>query len=231
MGSLIRSPSLSEQIVLTRWSAPRSVLVRSFSADRREAEPGAAATLAWHVRNATAVRVEPGLGKVAPVGKAAVSPAAPTTYTLTADGPGGPVTRQATLAVLVPREPGNPATLRPGLIARVCRYGGDGRLPESGSLAPLGCITVRTIEFTMASERKRPLRGTPTPIAAVAAVDNDDRRLGIVERSGRIALKRGCHPIRVRYCRTTGEYGLLVRWSGPGLSKAVIPADALAHAP
>ena len=275
----------------TRFN-PRSVLVRSFSADRREVEPGAAATLAWNVRNATAVRVEPGLGKVAPVGKAAVSPAAPTTYTLTAEGPGGPVTRQVTLAVLVPREPDSPASLQPGILARVYRYGGDGRLPAFGSLDPLGCIAVRTIEFTMASERKRPLRSAPMPIAAmgefdigidlpadgpgrkggfesfglneqVAAeltgyvrvprdgvytfftesrdasalfigptlvVDNDDRRLGMVERSGRIALKRGCHPIRVRYCRTTGEYGLLVRWSGPGLSKAVIPADALAHA-
>lgn len=61
--------------------------------------PGGSATLSWKVDKATEVRIEPGVGAVPVTGTTVVSPAADTTYTLTATGPGG--TRSASVTVAV----------------------------------------------------------------------------------------------------------------------------------
>ncbi len=60
-------------------------------------------------------------------------------------------------------------------------------------------------------------------------VDNDGIHSSR-ERSGTITLTSGSHKIRVAYFEKTGGEALQVMWSGPGITKQVIPADALKDA-
>jgi hypothetical protein len=59
-------------------------------------------------------------------------------------------------------------------------------------------------------------------------VDNDGLH-GMVERSGDIGLAAGRHPIRVEFFENQGGAGLIVRWSGPGVGKTIVPASAWSH--
>jgi len=81
-------------------TAPKATL--SVSPDSITA--GGAATLSWTSTDATNVTIS-GIGAVAPMGSQAVSPAASTTYHLTATGPGGSVDATARLTVTVPPTP------------------------------------------------------------------------------------------------------------------------------
>jgi putative heme-binding domain-containing protein len=58
-------------------------------------------------------------------------------------------------------------------------------------------------------------------------VVNNDGWHGMVEKSGRIDLKAGAHPIVVTYFDQGGDDGLVVSWQGPGVKKQPIPASAL----
>src|SRR5437660_2644664 len=68
-------------------------------------------TLTWEARNATTVRIEPGLGDVMATGNRAVNPASSVRYQATAMGPGGTATDTARITVNVPPPP--PAPPRP----------------------------------------------------------------------------------------------------------------------
>lgn len=61
--------------------------------------PGESTSLRWSTENATRVTVEPGIGEVAATGTVEVSPSTTTTYTLTVEGQGGPLTRTVTVEV------------------------------------------------------------------------------------------------------------------------------------
>jgi len=85
------------------WVDPGSstqVRIDSFSANPAQIAQGAGSTLSWQTGNATAVSLDQGIGAVAAAGSLQVFPAADTTYTLTATGPGGPVSRQVTVSVV-----------------------------------------------------------------------------------------------------------------------------------
>jgi hypothetical protein len=75
-------------------------------------QPGGSSTLQWITQNVTTVSIAPGIGVVnAPTsGSVAVSPAATTTYTMTATGPSGTVT-QTVVVTVGPAAPGNPQIL------------------------------------------------------------------------------------------------------------------------
>jgi len=62
-------------------------------------------TLTWEARNATTVRIEPGLGDVMATGNRAVNPASSVRYQATAMGPGGTATDTAQITVNVPPPP------------------------------------------------------------------------------------------------------------------------------
>ncbi|MDF1592228.1 MAG: hypothetical protein P1P89_11980 [Desulfobacterales bacterium] len=76
---------------------------------------GGTATLTWNSTNATSCAIEPEIGSIDLNGSILVSPAAGTTYTITARGPGG--TASASVAVSYPRPTvsigANPATIQP----------------------------------------------------------------------------------------------------------------------
>ena len=76
-----------------------AAVIRALSAEPAHLEAGQAATLRWEVLNAYSLAIEPGLGTVGTRGAQQVSPAATTTYTLTALGSGGTVTRSVTVTV------------------------------------------------------------------------------------------------------------------------------------
>lgn len=58
-------------------------------------------TLEWSAVNAKAVRIEPGIGAVEPVGEKALTLDKTTTFTFTAEGPGGPTTRTIVVPIRV----------------------------------------------------------------------------------------------------------------------------------
>ncbi len=60
---------------------------------------GDTTTLSWSSTDATDLDIEPGIGKVAPQGSTPANPAESTTYTITATGPGGSATANASVEV------------------------------------------------------------------------------------------------------------------------------------
>jgi len=79
---------------------PGAPVISSFTASPNSITPGQSATLSWGaVANATSVEIDHGVGGVATPGARAVSPDTTTTYTLTARGCGGTITRQVTITV------------------------------------------------------------------------------------------------------------------------------------
>jgi peptidoglycan-associated lipoprotein len=71
----------------------------SISADKSAVNPGESARLTWTTTDAQNVSIAPEVGAVTAQGNTAVTPAASTTYTLTATGPGG--TTDATVRISV----------------------------------------------------------------------------------------------------------------------------------
>jgi hypothetical protein len=61
----------------------------ALSASPVSAQAGQSVTLTWSSTNATSIKLEPSVGKVAAQGSATVRPSQSTTYTVTATGPGG----------------------------------------------------------------------------------------------------------------------------------------------
>ena len=74
----------------------------TLDADRSSIESGQSVYLRWTSVHATDVDIEPGVGKVALSGATSVSPREPTTYTLTAIGPGGIKTAMTYVSVTAP---------------------------------------------------------------------------------------------------------------------------------
>ena len=74
--------------------------IMDFKVEPASVQPGQPVMLQWATENPTGVSIEPGLGRVTPRGSRQVSPAATTTYTLTANGPNNQViTRSVTVNV------------------------------------------------------------------------------------------------------------------------------------
>ncbi|MBV9067420.1 MAG: hypothetical protein JO093_17770 [Acidobacteria bacterium] len=71
----------------------------SFSATPSNIAAGQGSSLVWNTSNATSVSIDNGVGAQALSGAVTVHPVATTTYTLTATGPGGTLTSQATVTV------------------------------------------------------------------------------------------------------------------------------------
>jgi len=74
-------------------------VINSFTVEPSTIERGQSATLRWSISNATDMTIDHGIGAVQSQGQRQVFPAATTTYTLTANGPGGSDTRSVTAEV------------------------------------------------------------------------------------------------------------------------------------
>src|SRR5205085_6533895 len=78
---------------------PSATRIDNFSVEPATIAPGQQATLRWTVANATDIQINQGIGVVSANGQRQVGPNTSTTYTLTATGPGGSQSRNATLTV------------------------------------------------------------------------------------------------------------------------------------
>ncbi|WP_165797520.1 serine hydrolase domain-containing protein [Solimonas fluminis] len=87
----------SREVTVTVLPPPA---ITSFGLSLASVQAGEPATLSWATRETTEVRIEPGLGAQPASGSLSVSPTATTTYRLTATGPGGVRTAEATLKVV-----------------------------------------------------------------------------------------------------------------------------------
>jgi len=74
-------------------------LAATFSANPNSISPGQSTTLTWNTSNATTVTIDHGIGTVAAAGSIGVTPSDTTTYTLTASGPSGVISRLAMVVV------------------------------------------------------------------------------------------------------------------------------------
>ena len=92
--------------------APAPVPTASIRATPLAIDQGQSATLAWSTTNATSAAIG-GIGTVATSGSQSVSPTNSTTFTLTANGPGGSV--EATARITVNPPPPTPAPLPPSI--------------------------------------------------------------------------------------------------------------------
>jgi len=87
---------------------PTAVRIDSFTVEPATIQAGQSATLRWAVANATDIQINQGVGTVTANGQRTVNPQNSTTYTLTANGPGGTQTRTATLTVTTATKPAPP---------------------------------------------------------------------------------------------------------------------------
>jgi uncharacterized cupredoxin-like copper-binding protein len=105
-------------------STPGSSQVVRFDATPSSITAGQSSQLTWIVQGATSVSINNGIGNVAATGSTTVTPAATTTYTLTAVGPSGNVTATTTVTVTpggggvgnpqILRFEGSPLSIQPG---------------------------------------------------------------------------------------------------------------------
>jgi peptidoglycan-associated lipoprotein len=95
---------------------PAKPTVMEFSAEPSSIERGQSAILRWSVSNGTDISIDNGIGTVPASGNRRVIPADTTTYTLTANGPGGNVTAAATVTVTAPPPPPPPPVENKGTL-------------------------------------------------------------------------------------------------------------------
>ena len=92
------NPEATSGAIQRRAAIP--VRITNFTAQPNSIQPGQQAVLTWATENPGGVTIEPGIGRVVARGTRAVSPAATTTYTLTARGPNNQaVTKELTVTV------------------------------------------------------------------------------------------------------------------------------------
>jgi peptidoglycan-associated lipoprotein len=77
-------------------------VINYFNAEPSSISGGQPSSLRWSVDNATNVQIDNSVGQVSPNGRRAVYPTATTTYHMTASGPGGNVSADATVTVTTP---------------------------------------------------------------------------------------------------------------------------------
>ena len=80
-------------------NAPPSAPTASMAAGPSSIESGACANLTWATANASTVSIDNGVGSVSASGSKQVCPTSTTTYSLTANGPGGSANASATVNV------------------------------------------------------------------------------------------------------------------------------------
>jgi len=80
-------------------SVPSLPVINSFNSTPAAVADGSPAVLDWNVSNATALIIDQGVGSVSSTGTSVVTPAATTTYTLTAVNAAGAVTKSVKVTV------------------------------------------------------------------------------------------------------------------------------------
>jgi len=127
------SASCSAAVTVTTGAVPRII---RFSAAPQTIIAGQTSTLFWVVENATSVSISNGIGSVSLGASQDVTPAATTTYTLTATNPAGSVTAQVTVNV-------NPAVKITSFTAT------PNPSPSAGAAVALSCVATNAASITL----------------------------------------------------------------------------------
>ena len=98
---------------------PAAPDIAEFSAEPSSIERGQASTLKWTVTNANQITIDNGVGSVQATGSRSVYPNETTTYTLRATGPGGTLSKSATVNVTAPPPPPPPPAAKAPLSDRI----------------------------------------------------------------------------------------------------------------
>lgn len=121
----------------------------------------------------------------------------------------GPLTSQRTDTML---QPGIPKFARPENFG--LEFTGYFRAPAEGLYT-----------FTLTSDD-----GSALYLGDEKVIDNDGLH-GETPAEGTVALQAGEHPMRIVYIQGVGDRVLGLRYEGPGIAPAVVPAEALSHTP
>jgi len=145
--------------------APTPPVVNSFNAAPAGITAGSSSTLSWDVGNATAVTIDNGVGSVGLTGSRVVTPAADTTYTLTAANMAyfGQATAKVTVAAAA-------AAPRPDLIIEDIWLSGGKiyyRIKNQGTAAAPATVTKLTIDGAVKST-------DPVPALAAGAASTQN---------------------------------------------------------
>jgi RHS repeat-associated protein len=96
------TPGASITITVNAGATPDQPPEVTFFADPENITLGESSTLSWIVIDANTSTIDPDIGSVDPTGTFEVSPTENTTYTLTANGPGGTTTQSVNVSVNIP---------------------------------------------------------------------------------------------------------------------------------
>jgi len=189
---------------------------------------GDSLVLQWECPHATSVSFDNGIGTVAASGYKVLIPAGTTTYTLTAQGPGGPITKSETVVVLPLREPENPPDALPGL--NYTAYEGtwnavpsfDALIPKKTGVCDSFDVQVGTrpdnVGIRFDGFIQIPKDGIYNLMISDMAAGklyigntliNYNKIWEIGEHFGIIGLKAGKHAIRVDYCKQSNSGSFL----------------------
>jgi hypothetical protein len=132
--------------------APSPVTIVLFQATPSTIQPGGNSILSWVVQNATTVTISGITGNLNPnSGSTQVTPAATTTYTLTATGSGGStVTAQAVVTVQAGTAPG----------PQIITFNGSPLSITAGGTSTLNWTTANATSVTISGLGSEPLNGT-----------------------------------------------------------------------
>ena len=98
---------------------PAAPDIALFVAEPSSIDRGQSSTLRWEVTNANQISIDNGVGTVQPTGTRSVYPTETTTYKLTANGPGGTLSKSATVTVNAPPPPPPPPAPKIGISERI----------------------------------------------------------------------------------------------------------------
>jgi peptidoglycan-associated lipoprotein len=98
---------------------PAAPDIAMFAAEPSSIDRGQSSTLRWEVTNANQISIDNGVGTVQATGSRSVYPTETTTYKLTANGPGGTLSKTATVTVNAPPPPPPPPAPKVGISERI----------------------------------------------------------------------------------------------------------------
>jgi peptidoglycan-associated lipoprotein len=98
---------------------PAAPDISDFSAEPSSIERGQSSTLKWTVTGANQISIDNGVGTVQATGSRGVYPNDTTTYKLTANGPGGTLSKTATVSVAAPPPPAPPPAPKASISDRI----------------------------------------------------------------------------------------------------------------
>ena len=98
---------------------PAAPDIAMFAAEPSSIDRGQSSTLRWEVTNANQIAIDNGVGTVQATGSRSVYPTETTTYKLTANGPGGTLSKTATVTVNAPPPPPPPPAPKVGISERI----------------------------------------------------------------------------------------------------------------